>query len=66
MLIGAATLPYARGRGIFTSLVHARWQEAVERGTPALVVQANRESGPILQKLGFETLGEIRLLADRL
>lgn len=66
MLIGAGTLPHARGRGIFTSLVHARWREAADRGTPALVVQANDESGPILEKLGFETLGRIKLLVDRL
>jgi GNAT superfamily N-acetyltransferase len=66
MLIGAATLPGARGRGVFTALVHARWEAAVARGTPALVVQANGESSPILGKLGFETLGEIQLLADHL
>jgi GNAT superfamily N-acetyltransferase len=66
MLVGAGTLPFARGRGVFTSLVHARWQAAVERGTPALVVQANEQSAPILERLGFEALGEIQLLVDRL
>lgn len=66
MLIGGATLPGARGRGVYRSLVDARWRAAVELGTPALVVSANGESGPILSRLGFEDLGAIRLYADRL
>ena len=65
LLVGVATLPHARGRGVYTSLVHARWREAVARGTPALVVQAGEMSRPILERLGFEHLGEIRQLVDR-
>ena len=66
LLLGGATLPRARGRGVYTALVHARWRDAVERGTPTLVVGAGRMSRPILERLGFERLGEIRLLVDRL
>jgi hypothetical protein len=66
MLIGGGTLAAARGRGVYRSLVHARWGHAVAAGTPALVVQANAESGRILDALGFERVGEIRLLVDRL
>ena len=66
MLIGGATLPDARGRGVYRSVVAARWQAAVELGTPALVVSANDESEPILRRLGFEELGSIRLFVDRL
>lgn len=66
MLIGGATLPDERGRGVYRSLVHARWRAAVELGTPALVVAANTQSAPILERLGFERLGEIRTWIDRL
>jgi hypothetical protein len=66
LLLGGATLRQARGHGVYTSLVHRRWHDAVERGTPALVVQAGAMSKPILERLGFERLGEIRLLLDRL
>ena len=38
----------------------------MRRGTPALVVQALEASRPILQRLGFRTVGEIRILLDTL
>lgn len=66
LLLGGATLPEVRGRGVYVSLVHERWRDAVARGTPALVVQAGPLSRPILERLGFQLLGEIRLLVDRL
>jgi len=66
LLLGGATLPQARGRGVYTALVHARWRETVARGVPRLVVSAGGMSAPILEKLGFERLGRVRLLRDRL
>jgi GNAT superfamily N-acetyltransferase len=66
LLLGGATLPEARGRGVYTALVHARWRETVARGVPRIVVSAGPMSAPILQKLGFERLGRVRLLRDRL
>jgi len=66
LLLGGATLPEARGRGVYGALVHARWQETVERGVPRIVVSAGPMSAPILEKLGFERLGTVRLLRDRL
>jgi hypothetical protein len=66
LLLGGATLPEARGRGVYTSLVHARWREGVARGIPRLVVSAGPMSAPILARLGFERLGGVRLLRDRL
>ena len=66
LLLGGATLPEARGRGVYSSLVHARWREAVERGVPRIVVSAGPMSAPILMKLGFERLGGVSLLRDRL
>jgi GNAT superfamily N-acetyltransferase len=56
LLDGGATLPSARGRGAYRALIAARWDEAVARGTPALVVQAQETSRPILERCGFEAV----------
>jgi GNAT superfamily N-acetyltransferase len=56
LLDGGATLPSARGRGAYRALIGARWEEAVARGTPALVVQAQETSRPILERCGFEVV----------
>jgi GNAT superfamily N-acetyltransferase len=66
ILLGGSTLPSARGRGVYTSLVHARWRETVARGVPRLAVSAGSMSAPILERLGFEAIGAVRLLRDRL
>jgi GNAT superfamily N-acetyltransferase len=63
-LFGGATLPEARGRGAYRALVAARWDEAAQRGTPALVTQASPMSRPILGRLGFREVCEIRILLD--
>ncbi len=64
-LIAGATAPWARGRGLYRALVCARWDDAVARGTPALVTQANpATSYPILKRLGFEDVCEIVRLED--
>lgn len=65
LLLGGATVPEARGRGVYTALVHARWREAVERGVPRIVVSAGPMSAPILERLGFQQLGRVQLLKDR-
>jgi GNAT superfamily N-acetyltransferase len=64
ILMGGSVLPAARGRGVYTSLVHARWDDAVDRGTPRLVVGAGSMSAPILERLGFEPIGKVTLLRD--
>jgi hypothetical protein len=66
LLFGGATLPAARGRGAYRALVRTRWEDAVARGTPALVTHAGAMSRPILGRLGFEELAEIWILVDRL
>jgi GNAT superfamily N-acetyltransferase len=66
LLLGGATLPSARGHGVYTSLVHARCTEAVERGTPRIAVSAGPMSAPILERLGFEPIGQVHLLRQRL
>lgn len=63
-LAGGATLPAARGRGAYRALVRVRWDEAVRLGTPALIVQAGRDSRPILERLGFRGGPPIHVLVD--
>lgn len=65
-LFGGATLPDARGRGVYRALVQARWNAAAARGTPALTVQAGRMSRPICQRLGFRFLAPVRVFVDEL
>jgi hypothetical protein len=64
LLYGGATAPRARGRGAYRALVRARWDEAVARGTPALITQGGSMSRPILERLGFERVGEVHMLLD--
>lgn len=64
LLWGGSVREDARGRGCYRSLVRARWDEAVRRGTPALTVTANDKSGPALHKLGFAKVLELRRLED--
>ena len=59
-----SVVPEARGRGAYRALVRARWDEAVRRGTPALYTQAAPMSRPILKRVGFVEIGEIRVLVD--
>jgi hypothetical protein len=64
-LIGGATAPWARGRGLYRALVRARWDYAVARGTPALVTHAVPDTSyPILLRLGFEDVCTIGRLED--
>jgi len=65
ILLGGATLPEARGHGVYTSIVHARWREAVARGVPRIAVSAGPMSAPILERLGFAPIGRIHLFRDR-
>jgi hypothetical protein len=63
-LFGGSTLPEARGRGAYRALVAARWRDAAARGTPLVVTQAGPMSRPILARLGFREVCEIRILLD--
>jgi GNAT superfamily N-acetyltransferase len=64
LLYGGATHPSARGRGAYRALIRARWDEAVALGAPALITQGGSMSGPILERLGFERVGEVHMLLD--
>jgi GNAT superfamily N-acetyltransferase len=65
-LFGGSVSPDARGKGVYRALVRARWEHAVARGTPMLVVQAGAMSCPVLAGLGFESHGKIHLMVDKL
>ena len=65
LLYGGATLARARGRGAYKALIRARWDDAVARGTPALITQGGSMSRPILERVGFERVGEVHMLMDR-
>ena len=58
-LTGGVTVPEARGRGAYRALVHARWEDAVRRGTPGLVVHAEEASRVVLERIGFERVCDI-------
>ena len=63
-LFGGAVIAEARGRGVYRALLEARWRFAVDRGTPALTIQAGRMSRPIVEGLGFQYIGAGRIFVD--
>ena len=66
VLSGGATLPALRRRGAYRALIAARWRDAVERGTPVLITQAGRMSRPILARLGFSVVAQVRVFLDEM
>jgi hypothetical protein len=64
LLYGGATAERARGRGAYRALIRARWDDAVALGTPALITQGGSMSRPILERLGFERIGDVHMLVD--
>ncbi len=65
-LIAGCVAEWARGRGVYRALVRARWDDAVARGTPALVTEALPDTSyPILKRVGFVDVCTIRRLEDR-
>jgi hypothetical protein len=64
-LIAGCVAEWARGRGVYRALVRARWDDAVARGTPALVTEAKPDTSyPILKRVGFADVCTIRRLED--
>jgi hypothetical protein len=64
-LIAGAVAGWARGRGVYRALVRARWDDAVARGTPALVTEALPDTSyPILKRCGFIDVCTIARLRD--
>jgi len=66
VLNGAATLPEYRKRGIYSSLLQMRYEQAKNDGIENLVIQAKEgTSAPIAAKNGFEKVCEIPLYVWR-
>jgi hypothetical protein len=63
-LVGGSVREDMRGRGAYAALVRARWEAAEARGTPALTVTAGEMSSPVLERLGFGTVGFADVLRD--
>ncbi len=64
LLGGAATLPEARGKGVYSALVRRRLADARADGREAAVIQADRDtSAPICAKLGFRELCSMEVFA---
>lgn len=55
-LWGGSTLPDYRGRGLYTAVLAARVQEAVQRGYHFLTIDASPMSRPIVARHGFRLL----------
>jgi ribosomal protein S18 acetylase RimI-like enzyme len=55
-LWGAATLPDYRGRGLYSALVARHAATARDHGFRLLTVDANANSRPVLEKVGFRPL----------
>ena len=64
LLFGGGTLPGSRAAAPTARSVRTV-EDAVARGTPALVTHAGAMSRPILRRLGFEERSEISILLDR-
>jgi GNAT superfamily N-acetyltransferase len=59
-LYGGATLPDQRGKGLYSSLVKARAQEARRRGVRFLMVDTTPMSRAVCEKLGFVYLTNVQ------
>jgi hypothetical protein len=66
IMCGGSTLASSRSKGAYRALVAARWEEGRRRGTPTLITQAGAMSRPILNRLGFEEVCQIRIFLDQL
>jgi hypothetical protein len=63
---GGATVPSERRRGAMGALVARAWEEAVDRGTPALVTLGGAMAAAGLQRIGFRAVGRVWHLVDRI
>jgi len=61
---GGSVRPKFRGRGVYRSLVAARLEIARRAGVSGLAVWGGAMSAPILERLGFQTVGWRRFYLD--
>jgi len=57
-LYGGATLPEFRGKGLYKANVQARIRDALAWGAKYMMVDARETSRPILEKMGFVSVGQ--------
>ena len=62
---GLGVLPCARGQGAYRAILAARWAEVERLGKEGLVIHAGMMSRPILERCGFEVVGQLELFLDR-
>lgn len=62
---GGAVRPKFRGRGVYRAMVAARFAMARDAGVEGLSVWGAHTSAPILERLGFETVGWRKFFIDR-
>jgi len=53
---GGSTIPAYRKRGLYTAVLAARVQEAIQRGYRFLTIEAGAMSRPIVAAHGFQLL----------
>lgn len=58
-LKSGSTLPEHRGRGLYTAVLAARAQEAVQRGYRYLTIEASTMSAPIVARHGFQFIEDV-------
>jgi len=58
---GTAVKAEFRGQGVYRGLVHARMEDARNRGAKLALVHARPTSSPILQQLGFAVFGHRKI-----
>jgi GNAT superfamily N-acetyltransferase len=64
LLGNAGVVPEARGLGVYSALIRARWDDAVHRGAKALVINAGDMSMPLLARFGLRSGPPIRIYID--
>ena len=63
-LVGSATLPEARGQGVYHELLRHRFRFAREQGVQWITIQAREgTSEPILRKIGFHEYSVYKMMA---
>lgn len=61
---GAATLPAARGRGLYRALLRARWDAAVALGASSVITLADKNMLPVVEHFGFRSGSPVSILVD--
>lgn len=62
--MGGVVHPDVRGRGAYRALVAARMTDARRDGLPLVTCQATGDSSlPILERLGFTTVGRLSIFS---